>query len=183
MALGEKERRIALYAEGRSGYSAREALDRLFSPPFWPARLKDYPARIAFLEPEPLFTIGDVQIRTMSSCHPGGSTIYKLTYNGRSFVYATDFEHTEEKIRELIAFSKDTDLLIYDGQYTSEDYEQKRGYGHSTPFVGQQIARGAHVGRLVITHHDPRYTDEYLMQIEQTHPGLHYIKDGEVLLL
>lgn len=182
-ALTQAGRPIMIYAEARSGLSGREAVDRLFSPPLWPVMISDYPADVRFLPLPDNLSLGEVQISTMSSCHPGGSTIYRLTYGGASVVYATDFEHVETKVKELIEFSEGADLLIYDGQYTQEEYERFKGYGHSMAFVGAQIASAAHVKKLVVTHHDPGHHDNWFAQMEKEYPQIAFAKDREEIIL
>ncbi|MBR1691512.1 MAG: MBL fold metallo-hydrolase [Lachnospiraceae bacterium] len=182
-ALAQAGRPIALYAADREGISGQEAIDRLFSPPLWPCRISDYPAEVSFHPLQSRFSIGSVPVTTMPSFHPGGATIYRLAYQGKSLVYATDFEHTGEKIQELIRFAQDADLLIYDGQYTQEEYEKRKGYGHSTASVGGEIAAAARVKQFFITHHDPRHTDDWFMQMERQNPQITYAKDGEEILL
>ena len=53
------------------------------------------------------FSLGDVQVDLMESNHPGGSAIYGLNRGGHRIVYATDFEHTEEKLKELADYHMD----------------------------------------------------------------------------
>lgn len=53
-------------------------------------------------------------------------------------------------------------MLIYDAQYTPEEYESKKGWGHSTWLEAARIARGANVKRLILFHHDPERDDTAL---------------------
>jgi phosphoribosyl 1,2-cyclic phosphodiesterase len=68
--------------------------------------------------------------------HPNGVLVYRLDdlLTKKSMIYATDTEHTADKMDMNIAdLAKGADLLIYDGMYTPEDYEKKyKGWGHST---------------------------------------------------
>ena len=140
LALTEKGRSIEIFADKREGLMPKEAIDRLISPPFWPLKIEDYPADVKFLLlPKKLF-IGNVEVEMTDSTHPNGSTIYKLTYQGKSIVYATDFEHTPEGCEALAKFSAGCDILLYDAQYTAEQYDRCRGYGHSTPELGLKVA-------------------------------------------
>ena len=54
------------------------------------------------------------------------------------------------------------DLLIHDGQYTSEEYAEYVGYGHSSVDHMLAFAKIANVRHLVPFHHDPSHTDEFL---------------------
>ncbi|MBO4780744.1 MAG: MBL fold metallo-hydrolase [Selenomonadaceae bacterium] len=168
VALSEKVRPVDIYAKKRSNLLPEEAIDRLISPPFWPLKLREYPANVTFHDlPENTFSIGSVTVDMMEGTHPQGSTIYRLTYSGKSLVYATDFEHTPEGCKALADFSRDCDLLIYDAQYKAEEYEKYRGYGHSTPEAGLKVAIDAGAKKILFVHHAPGRTDTELLQMER----------------
>ncbi len=82
-------------------------------------------------------------------------------------MFATDFEHTEKDTPRLVEFAKNTDLLIYDGHFTDEEYVSKIGWGHSTWQEGIRIANRCGAKRLILTHHHPLRTDSELESIEQ----------------
>ena len=102
----------------------------------------------------------------MEGTHPEGSTIYRLNYKDKSLVYATDFEHMPNGCDDLIRFASDCDLLLYDAQYKSEEYDKYKGYGHSTPEVGLEVAKEANAKRLLLVHHSPGRSDEELAEME-----------------
>ena len=133
-ALGETGRTIDIYSDKHEGLTVKEAIDHLISPPFWPLKIESYPASVKFhdLSSGESFSIGDVAVDFMDSNHPNDSTIFKLTRQGKSFVYATDFEHSPDACAALATFAKGCDLLMYDAQYTAAEYETCKGYGHST---------------------------------------------------
>ncbi len=62
--------------------------------------------------------------------------------------------------------ARETDLLIYDAQYTSEEYASRAGWGHSTWESAVEIGDLARVGQLLLFHHDPGHDDEALTAIE-----------------
>ena len=115
----------------------------------------------------PSFAIGDVSVDVMEGNHPGGSSIYRLTHDGKRIVYATDYEHSDASDERLIPYAKGCDLLIYDGQYTEDEYEKCRGFGHSTAEQGIAIAQKAGVKRLLITHFNPEHDDVFLARREE----------------
>ena len=49
---------------------------------------------------------------------------------------------------------EDADLLIHDGQYTPDELEGKRGWGHSSWAQAVEVAERAGVKRLAVFHHD-----------------------------
>ena len=67
-------------------------------------------------------------------------------------------------------------MLIYDAQYTPEEYRgddgrSRVGWGHSTYVAGAELARAAGVGQLVLFHHDPQRTDAGVAEIERARAG------------
>src|SRR5699024_1565261 len=80
-----------IYLKSREGRSAQAQLETLMSPPLWPVTTGSMGAALTFHDVPPFFRVGPVAVETMESRHPGGSTIYKLSLDGVSVVYATDF--------------------------------------------------------------------------------------------
>ena len=110
-----------------------------------------------------------------SYAHPGGVYVYRITWRGKSVVYATDTEGYIGTDRKLVQFAKDADVLIHDAQYLDEHYwgqlagfPSTQGYGHSTVSMACDVAASARVGRLILFHHDPGYSDAIVAGIEGT---------------
>jgi phosphoribosyl 1,2-cyclic phosphodiesterase len=102
-----------------------------------------------------------------SHAHPGGVYIYRITWRGKSVVYATDIEGYAGMDRRLAAFARNADVLIHDAQYSEEHYRGQlagfpstQGYGHSTAVMASEVAASAETGELILFHHDPAYTDD-----------------------
>ena len=192
-ALGETGRTIDIYSDKHTGLTVKEAIDRLISPPFWPIQIENYPASVKFHDLSAIkergakFFIGEVAVNFMDSNHPNGSTIYKLTRHGKSFVYATDFEHSSKSCAALANFAKGCDLLMYDAQYTAAEYETCKGYGHSTVEFGLKVADEAGVAKLLFVHHAPNRTDAALAAMEQEisaqRAGVSFAKIDEEIFL
>ena len=121
-----------------------------------------------------------VVIRMLKSyAHPGGVFVYRITWRGKSVVYATDTEGYVGTDKRLVKFAKDADLLIHDAQYLDEHYwgqlegfPATQGYGHSTVTMACEVAASASTGRLVLFHHDPAYSDTMLAGMERTAQNL-----------
>ena len=110
-----------------------------------------------------------------SYAHPGGVYVYRITWRGKSVVYATDTEGYVGMDRKLVAFARDADVLIHDAQYSEEHYRGQlagfpstQGYGHSTAVMACEVAAAAETGELVLFHHDPAYTDDLVAAQEST---------------
>ena len=78
------------------------------------------------------FAIGAVHVASTDLDHPGGSLGYRLEFGGRTLVYATDVEHTERPSEALVELARGADVLVHDAMYSASEYEQRRGWGHST---------------------------------------------------
>ncbi|MGH7142859.1 MAG: MBL fold metallo-hydrolase [Planctomycetota bacterium] len=114
--------------------------------------------------------------------HPGGCFGYRIEEhsegeNGAEKVkvlsICADTEHLPELNPNVQTLAKNADLLIYDGQYTDEEYEGKSGpsrktWGHSTYTYGLKEALAANARRVVITHHDPTHDDAFIDAMEET---------------
>jgi len=136
------------------------------SPPFFPIPLPAMRAEISFhpLRVDEIYEFAGFQVRGARQHHPGDSYGYRFTKNGRSVVYSTDSEHKKEAECSNYAyldFIRDTDLLIFDAQYTLLDaIGDKEDWGHSSNVIGVEMAVEAGVKRLCLFHHEHTYDDE-----------------------
>ena len=99
--------------------------------------------------------------------HPGGSFGYRVEDKEKSLVVCTDIEHGNSVLPDIVEFCKDADLLVHDAQYTNEELQTHRGWGHSSFDQAIEVAERAGVKKLVITHHDPEHNDAFLAKIER----------------
>ncbi len=106
-------------------------------------------------------------IRSIKQRHPGGSYGYRLETEHQTIVICTDIEHGKSVDPAIISFGEGADLLVHDAQYTSEELEHHRGWGHSSFDQAIEVAEKAGVGQLIMTHHDPDHDDEFLAKIEK----------------
>jgi len=105
-------------------------------------------------------------VRPVPLCHPGGSSGYRLETPETCIVYATDHEHGDEPCdAALVTNAQGADLLIYDAQYTPEEYQQRKGWGHSTWLEATRLARETAAKQLALFHHDPGHDDEVVSRI------------------
>ena len=179
-------RRARLYVPFcRDSAEAAEQMARVFSPPFWPLTLGDLEGKPELLPLPREFQIGELQVEAIEGNHPNKAMILKLRFDGRCLVYATDYEHEERSFARLIDFAKDADLLLYDAQFTEQQYQNCRGFGHSTAQKGLELMRRSGAKRLLLIHHAPASTDEILLQRERElqAENASYAREGEILSL
>ena len=165
--------------------SPEEAVDRvsgLFRPPYWPLRLTDYPGRLLISPLSRRFHVGAVEVECARGNHPDGSTVFRLSFGGKRLVYATDYEPEDISFPELVSFCEGVDLVLYDAQYTEEEYGSKRGFGHSTAMKGLELLVRSGAKKLLLIHHNPFAADKELLYRERVlfHPKIRYAREGEV---
>lgn len=106
-----------------------------------------------------------------SAAHPlNGVMLYRVSYDKKSFVYATDIEEQDGGYPEVIEFARGADLLIHDGQYLSDEYfsrtQPRKGWGHSTIELAIEVAKKSGVKQLALFHHEPTHDDKTMAMIE-----------------
>ena len=99
--------------------------------------------------------------------HPGGAYGFRVERNGEVLVVCTDVEHTDQIDPRVVELARGADLLVHDAQFTAEELQTRRGWGHSSFDQAIQVAEMAGVKRLALTHHDPDHDDECLQRIEK----------------
>ena len=123
------------------------------------------------------FNIGDIKVTTRYLNHPGVALGYRIEVDGYTVIYATDHEPHDCRLAHGGApipgseddlhgqFLAHADYVIHDTQYLAHEYEQYRGWGHSTVEYVVDLAHRAHVKTLALYHHDPLRTDEAMDDI------------------
>lgn len=131
------------------------------TPPYFPIQLKDMSACMNFnnIKSGDDVQIGDVAVKTILLDHPDGSLGYKITCENKSVAYISDHEHTEKSKQRMVDFLKNTNLVIFDAQYTPEEYSGldgsggRKGWGHSTWEDAIMLCGETKIDQLVLTHH------------------------------
>lgn len=109
----------------------------------------------------------DIRAKMIKQNHPGNSYGIRIELNGKTLIICTDIEHEKTISDEFIEFCKNADLLIHDAQYTDEELELHRGWGHSSYNQAMEVAERSNAKMLVMTHHDPDHDDEFLRKQER----------------
>ena len=153
--------------------------------PYFPVGTETWMANIDYIDPATKrINVGPIDIKHHSVHHPGITYGYTIKTGNKKIIYVSDNEcqFLDKSIKQkLTEFSeeeqemfeamnreeyeyelqtiKDADILIHDAQYTPEDYETKRGWGHSCYVDVVNSAIDANVKELYLYHHDP-YNDD-----------------------
>jgi ribonuclease BN (tRNA processing enzyme) len=76
--------------------------------------------------------------------------------------------------------------MVYDANYTEDDYGPHEGWGHSTWQAAVRVAERAGARTLVLFHHDPARTDAMLDAIAaeagRARPGTLVAREGLTLV-
>ena len=163
-----KQTELTIVGHANGVMSVREALQHQMTAPVFPVRLDEVGARIATREVKlgETFDVGEAKVTVAKGNHPGGVVAYRIEHEGKSMVYATDTEHYACVDPALRTLSQGADVLVYDSQYSPDEYKTKVGWGHSTYVHGAELARASGVGKYVLYHHDPMRTDADVTDFE-----------------
>ena len=159
-----------------SGPHAQNSLHKYLShqmeAPYFPVDFRHLKARFNFRCESPKMENGNCPLGSMECSpfplnHPNGGHGYKFIEHGKTLIFLTDnelgFKHKGGLTREqYVELCRGADLLLHDAQYTSEEYQHTRGWGHSTYIDAADFAIEADVRRLGLFHHDPDRTDDDL---------------------
>lgn len=188
--LYEATTHIEFFAPRLAGLDVEQLVTPLMSPPYFPVDMRRLPSQRIFhtlIGNEQIFwsshgqreaSIGSQQpemgfeeVRILvgwTNSHPlNGSAVYRIEYAGRRLVFATDVEWREHCDPAFLSFVEGADVLIHDAQYTPDEYRDARqGFGHSSTTMATEVANLAHVGKLVLFHHEPTHDDAKLDVIQ-----------------
>ena len=178
---------IHIYGSGGQGRSLERVLRGQMDADYFPVALGDMHSTLHMHEfkGKP-FQIGEAHIAAAYLNHPGMNLGYRVTHQGKSFVYATDNEpyqqtlphlgHRAEAGRdfgerldaEFVRFIEGADLYIGEAQYTDDEYPGRIGWGHSSISATVEVALAAQVRSLAFFHHDPLHDDPAVAAMAQT---------------
>jgi phosphoribosyl 1,2-cyclic phosphodiesterase len=132
----------------------------------FPVALEAMSANKEFIQMEPgkPVEIAGALVTPFQMFHPGNSYGYRVEFEEKVFVYASDTELTETK-HDHTRFLRNADLLILDTMYTFDEALNKRDWGHCSPMVGVDISIAEHVKKLALFHHEPTHSDNDLDEI------------------
>jgi len=142
-----------------------ERIERQQMPEHFPVPLESMGAEVEFvqLEEGEIIDLGPMQVRSKALNHPGRSFGYRIEEEGTSLIYATDVEFKDVSDDRVMGryhdFFRNGDALIVDAQYTLSESFAKEDWGHSSAFIGVDLATRAGIRSLILFHHEPTYDD------------------------
>ncbi|MCH8268223.1 MAG: MBL fold metallo-hydrolase [Acidobacteria bacterium] len=166
--LYNPENQFHFHCFSTGGATVRDALEGQMTNPYFPVDMNQMKAHRSFRRlGEESIEFHGVRVTAKHLFHPQGCLGYRVETNSEVIVYATDNEAGDRAgDRNLRELAQGADVLIYDAQYTPEEYDSHRkGWGHSTWRHGAQIAAECGVKELILFHHDPDHNDSFLDQV------------------
>ncbi|MEW6202669.1 MAG: MBL fold metallo-hydrolase [bacterium] len=158
-----------------SHLNMQKTLSYQMTPPFFPVTLDEMKSNKIFhtLNFGAKFKVAGATVRTHELNHPQKVSGYRIEEDGKAIIYSTDTEPAGgSHPGTLETFVKGADLMLFDAQYTPQEYIQgKVGWGHSTYSDALLLAKAAGVKKLVLYHHDPTHDDDFIRKLEEKAKG------------
>jgi phosphoribosyl 1,2-cyclic phosphodiesterase len=149
----------------------KKLLSRAMSTPFFPVPFSELSADFTYENDCVMsYHIGPVEVWPIPLNHPNGGQGYKFVEHDKIFVFLTDnelgYHHRGGLTKEEYAnFARHADLLIHDAEYTPEEYQQTRSWGHSTYVEALDLAIQAQVKKFGLFHHNQDRDDNAIDQM------------------
>jgi phosphoribosyl 1,2-cyclic phosphodiesterase len=163
--------RITIWGPASPEASLEHRVARYISAPLSPVEVRELPCDVSFRDtPATEWEIGSARIRAESVTHRGPTLGYRITEGGTSLCYIPDHEpglgapldSVEPEWISGFDLARGAQLLIHDCQYTDQEYPEHVGWGHSPLGDTLTFARRTEAERLLLFHHDPLHTDDFL---------------------
>ena len=165
--------RMTLYGWPKVQGNVHEKLFHVMAPPHFPVPARDISAQITTVTcHKPFLDLGGLHIETIALNHPNQGLGFRITEQGRSFVFLTDNELDEtyengSSYDCFVDFCQGADLLLHDGEYTRDEYLLTRTWGHSRYEDALRLAMDAKVASLGLFHHHQERSDTDIDRIVQ----------------
>ena len=163
--LYNPENRFHFHSFLRHSFNVRKALEEQMADPYFPVDMNQMEAQRKFhdIEKESI-VFKDIVLKTVPLNHPQGCMGFRMECGNQVIAYATDNEPgSPDHDRNVRNLAEGADILIYDAQYTPYEYANfKKGWGHSTWREAVNIAKDSNVKQLILFHHDPDHSDNFV---------------------
>jgi ribonuclease BN (tRNA processing enzyme) len=168
---------ITIWGPASPEASLEDRIARYISAPLSPVEIRELPCSVSFLDtPATEWELGGATIRAEAVTHRGPTLGYRITDGDTSLCYIPDHEPAlGTPLADLdpdwisgFDLAREADLLIHDCQYTDEEYPNHIGWGHSAIADTLEFARMVRARSLLLFHHDPLHSDEFLDGLHAT---------------
>ncbi len=163
-----KGMKLNLYGCPSVQQSISQILAKTMAAPYFPVEFNQVPSEIVpHSSCDGGFEIGPIRVTPIPLSHPNQGQGYKFSEGGKTFVFLTDNELTHihpggKEFKDYVQFSEGADLLLHDAEYTAEQYNMTKGWGHTVYTDALRLALGARVKQFGLFHHNQERTDAEL---------------------
>ncbi len=138
-------------------------------PPYFPITLDVFHKNIFYRElTGNSIRIGNSVLSWRKMKHPGGVFSYKIEERGKTLIFSTDTELSDNDFAKSEAnheYFHGVNTLIIDSQYTLDEAIEKHEWGHSSYSLCVDFASAWKIKNLVLFHHEPMYNDNKMYSI------------------
>jgi phosphoribosyl 1,2-cyclic phosphodiesterase len=168
---------IVIWGPGAPDASLQDRIARYISAPLSPVEVRELPCDVSFHEaPHTEWQIGPATVRAASVTHRGPTLGYRITEGDTTLCYIPDHEPglgsdvaaSEPEWLSGYELAHGATLLLHDCQYTDPEYTTHLGWGHSSLSDALAFGRRTEVERLLLFHHDPLHSDDFLDALHGT---------------
>jgi phosphoribosyl 1,2-cyclic phosphodiesterase len=169
--------RLRIFGPTQDGVGLEELVRKQMGPISFPLPYESLGGNITF-HPfnEGTRTEGQVTVHALRVRHACFTLGYRVEAFDRSVVFVPDnelkgagFDVPSDWEDAFLSFVSGADLLVHDSTFTTREYDQKRGWGHSTFRQSGELAERAGVSALHFFHHSPGRSDDELEAIVRKH--------------
>lgn len=181
--------RLIIHALRRDDSHLQSILAAQTDASYFPLPTDAIAAQLEFREllEDSQFEIGPVKVSCTRLNHPWIAIAYRLRYGDIRLAYVTDTAPFRDVLIEqefiakppqigdpllpsvarrlaamrdgVVRLCESADLVIYDTQFTQEEYRQRLHWGHSCPEDALEIAHAAGAKAVALFHHSPDRSD------------------------
>jgi phosphoribosyl 1,2-cyclic phosphodiesterase len=164
------ESEIYIWGPASPEASLRDRIGRYISAPLAPVEVRELPS-LVFCDAEPMeWQIGSARVLAQSVTHRGPTLGYRIEEGDTTLTYIPDHEpglgaplaDLEDDWISGFELAEGASMLIHDCQYTDQEYPSHVGWGHSPMSDALAFARRTRAERLLLFHHDPLHSDDFL---------------------
>lgn len=162
---------VHIWGPSSTTLSLRDRLLRYLSPPLFPVSLREIQTDMHFHElPSGTIEIGEFNITSQMVIHLNPTLGYRIQEQNVSMAFLPDHEPAlsgpnfpdSKEWTSGVALADGVQLLIHDAQYTSEEYQKRMGFGHSSIVDAFKFSELAGAKQLIPFHNDPGHSDAFL---------------------
>jgi phosphoribosyl 1,2-cyclic phosphodiesterase len=163
-----KGNRIQILGANPTALSLESTLQNQLAPHYSPLNgLENLAAGVSIesFVPGTAFALPGYEVATAALPHGSmWTTGFRISADGKVVTILSDVEYPtpDDPLPEAIELAKNADLVIHDAMHADEDYDMRRGWGHSPTRAGVIVAERAGAKKLALFHHNPDATDEVI---------------------